>query len=125
MQSIYVVGGHISDESDSKGNVFTVPSNKYAEFNMFLDPLAAKTVLESTLGIILIPLSSQSKAASFLAILQALKHANQTPESFFVLHLFLLLHDLHQKHHLYHHMVNNCFFYLTLTITCHQKKKLL
>ncbi|GJM88556.1 hypothetical protein PR202_ga04632 [Eleusine coracana subsp. coracana] len=103
-QSIYVVGGHISDESDSKGNVFTVPSNKYAEFNMYLDPLAAKTVLETTLDITLIPLSSQRKAASFQAILKALKHADHTPESSFVQHLFLLLHDLQQKHELYHHM---------------------
>ncbi|GJN14237.1 hypothetical protein PR202_gb01035 [Eleusine coracana subsp. coracana] len=84
IESIYVVGGHISDESDSKGNVFTVPSNKYAEFNMYLDPLAAKTVMETTLDITLIPLSSQRKAASFQAILQALKHADHTPESSFV-----------------------------------------
>ncbi|KAK3138802.1 hypothetical protein QOZ80_5AG0373590 [Eleusine coracana subsp. coracana] len=104
IESIYVVGGHISDESDSKGNVFTVPSNKYAEFNMYLDPLAAKTVLETTLDITLIPLSSQRKAASFQAILKALKHADHTPESSFVQHLFLLLHDLQQKHELYHHM---------------------
>ncbi|TVU19335.1 hypothetical protein EJB05_35479, partial [Eragrostis curvula] len=104
IDSIYVVGGHINDESDSTGNVFTVPSNRYAEFNMFLDPLAAKTVLESTLDITLIPLSSQRKAASFEAILQALKHADHTPESSFVHRLFLLLHNLQQKHKLYRHM---------------------
>ncbi|KAL6910010.1 hypothetical protein ACP4OV_001268 [Aristida adscensionis] len=101
---VYVVGGHIRDENDSKGNVFTVPSNRYAEFNMFLDPLAAKTVLESTLDITLIPLNSQRKAASFQAILQALEHADQTPESSFVHRLLLLLHELQQKHQVYHHM---------------------
>uniref|UniRef100_A0A0A9DFN1 Inosine/uridine-preferring nucleoside hydrolase domain-containing protein n=1 Tax=Arundo donax TaxID=35708 RepID=A0A0A9DFN1_ARUDO len=104
IESVYVVGGHIRDENRSKGNVFTVPSNRYAEFNIFLDPLAAKTVLESTLDITLIPLSSQRKAASFRAILQALKHAGRTPESSFVHRLLLLLHDLQQKHKLYRHM---------------------
>lgn len=70
MQEAYVVGGHIRDENDSKGNVFTVPSNRYAEFNMLFDPLAAKTVLESSIDITLIPLVSQRKAASFQSILQ-------------------------------------------------------
>uniref|UniRef100_A0A0D3G7I3 Inosine/uridine-preferring nucleoside hydrolase domain-containing protein n=1 Tax=Oryza barthii TaxID=65489 RepID=A0A0D3G7I3_9ORYZ len=103
IKSVYVVGGHIRDDSNTKGNVFTVPSNTYAEFNIFLDPLAAKTVLDSTLDITLIPLRAQRKAASFHALLEALKHA-ETPESRFVHHLLTLLHDLQQKHQLYHHM---------------------
>ncbi|KAK9126199.1 hypothetical protein Scep_015045 [Stephania cephalantha] len=37
IESVFVVGGHISHGNNDKGNVFTVPSNKYAEFNMFLD----------------------------------------------------------------------------------------
>nr|TKW27370.1 hypothetical protein SEVIR_3G252700v2 [Setaria viridis]TKW27373.1 hypothetical protein SEVIR_3G252700v2 [Setaria viridis] len=106
IEKVYVVGGHIRDENDSKGNVFTVPSNRYAEFNMFLDPLAAKTILESSLDIALIPLSSQRRAASFPSILEALMHADHTPESSFVHHLLLLLHDLQLKHRLYRHMVN-------------------
>uniref|UniRef100_A0A0E0L2F5 Inosine/uridine-preferring nucleoside hydrolase domain-containing protein n=1 Tax=Oryza punctata TaxID=4537 RepID=A0A0E0L2F5_ORYPU len=103
IKSVYVVGGHIRDDSNTKGNVFTVPSNTYAEFNIFLDPLAAKTVLDSTLDITLIPLRAQRKAASFHALLEALKHA-ETPESRFVHHLLTLLHNLQQKHQLYHHM---------------------
>lgn len=104
IKSVYAVAGHIRDENDSRGNVFTVPSNRYAEFNMFLDPLAAKIVLESTLDVTLIPLSSQRKAASFEPLLKALKYAQHTPESSFVLKLLSLLHDLQQKHQLYHHM---------------------
>uniref|UniRef100_A0A0D9WGD5 Inosine/uridine-preferring nucleoside hydrolase domain-containing protein n=1 Tax=Leersia perrieri TaxID=77586 RepID=A0A0D9WGD5_9ORYZ len=103
IKSVYVVGGHIRDEKNTKGNVFTVPSNTYAEFNMFLDPLAAKTVLDSTLDITLIPLIAQRKASSFHALLKALKHA-ETPESGFVRHLLSVLHNLQQKHQLYHHM---------------------
>ncbi|KAK9104591.1 hypothetical protein Scep_021435 [Stephania cephalantha] len=45
-RSVFVVGGHISHGNSDKGNVFTIPSNKYAEFNMFLDPLAAKIMIE-------------------------------------------------------------------------------
>ncbi|XP_048538710.1 uncharacterized protein LOC125517541 isoform X3 [Triticum urartu] len=104
IKSVYVVGGHIRDENDSNGNVFTVPSNRYAEFNLFLDPLAAKVVLESTMDITLIPLSSQRKASSFQTLLESLEYAENTPESSFVLHLLSLLHDLQQKHQLYHHM---------------------
>ena len=50
----------------NKGNVFTVPLNEHAEFNMFLDPLAAKTVFESKLNITLIPLQLQKKSQFFL-----------------------------------------------------------
>nr|CAB3461509.1 unnamed protein product [Digitaria exilis] len=104
IENVYAVGGHIRDEDDLKGNLFTVPSNRYAEFNMFLDPLAVKTVLESSLDITLIPLRSQRKAASFQSMLQALKHTDRTPELSFVQRLLLSLHDLQQKHELYHHM---------------------
>ncbi|KAG8068777.1 hypothetical protein GUJ93_ZPchr0005g15599 [Zizania palustris] len=103
IKGVYVVGGHIRDKNNTEGNVFTVPSNSYAEFNMFLDPLAAKTVLHSSLDITLIPLRAQRKAASFHALLEAVKHA-ETPESGFVHKLLSLLHDLQQKHQLYHHM---------------------
>lgn len=122
MQKVYVVGGHIRDENDSKGNVFTVPSNRYAEFNMFLDPLAAKTILESSLDIALIPLSSQRRAASFPSILEALMHADHTPESSFVHHLLLLLHDLQLKHRLYRHMVNVCNLFSPTTLSCQKKE---
>jgi len=33
IEEVYLVGGHIRDENDSKGNVFTVPSNRYTERN--------------------------------------------------------------------------------------------
>ncbi|OIS98746.1 hypothetical protein A4A49_27849 [Nicotiana attenuata] len=58
---ILIVGGHINHDNTEKGNVINVPSNKFAELNMFLDPLAAKTVLSSEHNIILIPLGIQRK----------------------------------------------------------------
>ena len=110
MQRVYVVGGLLRDGSDEKGNVFTVPSNRYAEFNMFLDPLAAKTVLESSLNITLIPLTVQRKVASFEGVFGALKHRTQhTPESKLVHRLLLLLQQLQRKQKFYHHMVSDLY----------------
>lgn len=107
MQEVYVVGGQVIDGKDKTGNIFTVPSNKFAEFNMFLDPLAAKKVImESNLSITLIPLSAQQKATSFQSILQTLEHGKKTPESKFAHQLLSLLYKLQQqKPKLYHHMV--------------------
>uniref|UniRef100_K3Z3W2 Inosine/uridine-preferring nucleoside hydrolase domain-containing protein n=1 Tax=Setaria italica TaxID=4555 RepID=K3Z3W2_SETIT len=105
IERVYVVGGHIRDSDHDKGNVFTVPSNRYAEFNMFLDPLAAKTVLESRLDITLIPLNVQRKVASFEDVLAALEQRTQhTPESRFVHGLISMLQELQRKQKLYHHM---------------------
>ncbi|KAJ6828308.1 uncharacterized protein M6B38_364125 [Iris pallida] len=104
IQEVYVVGGHIIDAQGTEGNIFTVPSNKYAEFNMFLDPLAAKTVLESDIDINLIPLSAQREVTSFPTILQSLQLTNKTPESIFTHELLSLLHKLQQSHQLYNHM---------------------
>ncbi|XP_074580355.1 nucleoside hydrolase 3-like [Curcuma longa] len=105
IQDVYVVGGQVMDEQNKRGNVFTVPTNKFAEFNMFLDPLAAKKVMESNLSITLIPLSAQQRAASFARMLRTLKTAEQTPESNFAQQLLLLLNQLVLKNpELYHHM---------------------
>ncbi|CAL5094879.1 unnamed protein product [Urochloa decumbens] len=105
IERVYVVGGHIRDSGRERGNVFTVPSNKYAEFNMFLDPLSAKTVLESSLKITLIPLSVQRKVASFEGVLAALEQRTKhTPESRFVHGLISLLQELQRKQRLYRHM---------------------
>lgn len=101
---MYVVGGHISD-SKEKGNLFTIPSNKYAEFNMFLDPLAAKIVVDSKVNITLIPLGIQNEVTSFPSILKALRKTKKTPEAVFTCHLLSRLYCLQQQDQRYHHMV--------------------
>ena len=106
LQNVYVVGGQVIDGKDKAGNVFSVPTNKYAEFNMFLDPLAAKMVMESNLTITLIPLNAQQKVISFERILQTLQLAEKTPESTFAHQLLSLLYQLQRKQpKQYHHMV--------------------
>ncbi|XP_077219032.1 nucleoside hydrolase 3-like [Tasmannia lanceolata] len=101
IQDVYIVGGHISD-GISEGNVFTIPSNKFSEFNMFLDPLAAKTVMDSKLDITLIPLSIQWRFSSFDKILEQL--TNRTPEAMFSHRLLSRMYHLQQKYQRYHHM---------------------
>ncbi|KAG2273554.1 hypothetical protein Bca52824_056109 [Brassica carinata] len=105
IKEVYIMGGHVNrDQKPDKGNIFTVPKNAYAEFNMFLDPLAAKTVLESGLNITLIPLSTQRKLSSFQTMLDRLYSSAKTPESLFVKRLLARLQALHHKHRRYSHV---------------------
>ncbi|KAK1295153.1 hypothetical protein QJS10_CPA16g01354 [Acorus calamus] len=104
IQKVYIVGGLIADNEQEKGNVFTFPSNKYAEFNMFLDPLAAKTVIESGLDITFVPLDVQRRVSSFPMVIQKLQLRIKTPEAVFAHRLLSRLHHLQQLHHRYHHM---------------------
>ncbi|KAL6293277.1 hypothetical protein ACE6H2_001419 [Prunus campanulata] len=104
IQDVYIIGGHISSNDKDKGNVFTIPSNEYAEFNMFLDPFAANTVFGSSLNITLIPLSIQQKVSSFSKILEALRQRKKTPEAHFARRVLSRLYRLQQLHHRYHHM---------------------
>ncbi|XWS39086.1 hypothetical protein CRYUN_Cryun18bG0019900 [Craigia yunnanensis] len=105
IQNVYIVGGHISRSSLDKGNVFTIHSNKYAEFNIFLDPFAAKTVFESGLNITLIPLGTQRKVGLFAQTLERLELTRRTPEAQFVKRLLFRLYNLQQTHHRYRHML--------------------
>ncbi|KAK4266463.1 hypothetical protein QN277_027380 [Acacia crassicarpa] len=105
IQEVYIVGGHISENDNDKGNLFSVASNQYAEFNMFLDPLAAKTVFESGVNITLIPLGIQREASSsFSTMLRWLRATEETPEAVFAKRLLSRLYRLKQTHQRYQHM---------------------
>lgn len=104
IQDVYIVGGHISHGHWDKGNVFTVHSNKYAEFNMFLDPVAAKTVFDSKVNITLIPLGVQRRVGSLPRILERLLETKRTPEAKFASRLLSRLYHLQKLHFLYKHM---------------------
>ncbi|WJX90534.1 Nucleoside hydrolase 3 [Trifolium repens] len=104
IQEVYVVGGHISISANDKGNVLSVPSNQYAEFNMFLDPLAAKTVFESKVNITLIPLSTQRLVSSFPTVIATLRATRKTPEVLFSKCLLSTLDRLKHINNRYHHM---------------------
>ncbi|KAJ0802311.1 putative inosine/uridine-preferring nucleoside hydrolase domain, ribonucleoside hydrolase [Helianthus annuus] len=105
IQEVFILGGHINyKKNQEKGNVINVPSNKYAELNMFLDTLAAKTVFESSLDITLIPLHAQRKVYALPKIIKMLQAKNMTHEAVFMRRLLTRLHHLHQRHHLYRHV---------------------
>ncbi|GAB4851205.1 Nucleoside hydrolase 3, variant 2 [Ancistrocladus abbreviatus] len=105
IQDVYIVGGHINHGSTDRGNIFTIPSNDHAEFNMFLDPLAAKIVFDSNIEIKLIPLNVQRKVSSFPHILEKLSQRKRTPEVEFTQRLLSQLHHLQKEHPGYKHMV--------------------
>ncbi|KAL2534574.1 inosine-uridine preferring nucleoside hydrolase family protein [Abeliophyllum distichum] len=104
IQDIFIVGGHINSNKSDKGNVINIPSNEYAELNMFLDPLAAKMVFDSGLNITLIPLGIQRKVSRFRKILERLYSTKKTPEALFAMRLLSRLHWLKQMHPRYRHM---------------------
>ncbi|XP_047339236.1 uncharacterized protein LOC124942727 [Impatiens glandulifera] len=109
IQEVLINGGHIIMKKNKtnnieRGNIFSVPSNKFAEFNMFLDPLAAKTVFESGLKIKLIPLSIQRKVSEFPKIIKSLQIRKTTHESIFSWNLLSRLNRLQQKNPRYQHV---------------------
>ncbi|GAV63368.1 IU_nuc_hydro domain-containing protein [Cephalotus follicularis] len=104
IQGVYILGGHIDHFYKDKGNLINVPSNEFAEFNMFLDPLAAKTVFESILDITIVPLGIQRRVGSYPEILKSLRKTRKTPEALFTHRLLSRIYRLQQKHYRYHHM---------------------
>ncbi|XP_073302484.1 nucleoside hydrolase 4-like isoform X6 [Primulina huaijiensis] len=105
IEEIFVVGGHINDEKSSiRGNVINIPSNKNAELNMFLDPLAAKTVFDHGHNITLIPLRVQRRVSRFAKILESLRLTKKTPEALFARRLISKLHRLQRTHPRYQHV---------------------
>ncbi|XP_027119895.1 nucleoside hydrolase 3-like [Coffea arabica] len=104
IEDVYIVGGHINYDNCEKGNVINVPSNEYAELNMYLDPLAARRVFDSELNITLIPLGVQRRVSTFQKVLQRLYLTKKTPEALFARNLLSKLHDLKQAHPRYQHM---------------------
>ncbi|CAA0807111.1 inosine-uridine preferring nucleoside hydrolase family protein [Striga hermonthica] len=104
IQDIIVVGGHIGKQKKDKGNAINIPTNRYAELNMFLDPLAAKTVFSSGHNVTLIPLNVQRKVCGFRKALASLYRVNKTPEALFARRLLSTLHQLKEAHRSYQHM---------------------
>ncbi|KAK6130423.1 hypothetical protein DH2020_035833 [Rehmannia glutinosa] len=105
IEDIFIVGGHISNQKTDKGNVINIiPSNEYSELNLFLDPLAAKTVFDSSHNITLIPLNVQRKVCRFKKVLESLHLTKKTPEALFARRLLSRLHRLKMTHHRYQHV---------------------
>ncbi|KAL3648895.1 hypothetical protein CASFOL_005298 [Castilleja foliolosa] len=105
VEEIIIVGGHISKNKYDTGNVINIPSNKYSEMNMFLDPLAAKTVFDLSCNITLIPLNVQRTVQRLDKVLLCLNPKANTPEASFAYRLLQQLYWLITSHpSIYQHM---------------------
>jgi inosine-uridine nucleoside N-ribohydrolase len=83
LQQIYIMGGALQ----VPGNVFYSGvgiDNKDAEWNVFVDPLAAKMVIESGAPVTLVPLDATNRVPADLDFYRRLQRNHRTPEAEFV-----------------------------------------
>jgi len=84
IQSLTIMGGAV----DVAGNLFSLPNNTVAEFNMYNDPLGAHVGMAAAaaagIPVRLVPLDATSDAPIARALLAALRDAPATPEAQFV-----------------------------------------
>ncbi|KAJ7520484.1 hypothetical protein O6H91_19G008000 [Diphasiastrum complanatum] len=104
IEELYITGGSIQPGAyswpkvnpEGRGNLFTIPQNKDAEFNFFLDPEAAHQVLNSSLNITLIPIDATGQVPLSETYLEILKKAPKTAELSFVYRLLSRIWKLHK-----------------------------
>ncbi|XP_078441087.1 inosine-uridine preferring nucleoside hydrolase family protein isoform X3 [Wolffia australiana] len=102
IQDIYIVGGHVVDGGEERGNVFSVPENKHSEFNFFLDPDAAKIVIESMADVTLVPLGVQRMVNAFPLMLERLaEEPRSTAEMAFTVNLLSTMDRLRRANSRY------------------------
>lgn len=79
------MGGSVYRQGLGKlGNLFTLPENAVAEFNFFLDPIAAQYVVEAaalTEKVTLVPLDASSKVPLHTRLVRKFQRAAVTPEA--------------------------------------------
>jgi len=83
IQQIYIMGGALQ----VPGNVFYSGvgiDNKDAEWNVFVDPLAAKIVIESGAPVTLVPLDATNQVPADLSFYRQLQSNRKTPEAEFI-----------------------------------------
>jgi inosine-uridine nucleoside N-ribohydrolase len=63
IKRIYIMGGALNVKGNLKTSIYTKElSNNYAEWNIWVDPLAAKIVFNSSIPITLVPLDATNQA---------------------------------------------------------------
>ncbi|KAH7296329.1 hypothetical protein KP509_26G019400 [Ceratopteris richardii] len=105
IKEIFIAGGVVngSEKASAMGNVHTLPQNKLAEFNFFLDPQAAQNTFKSDVKIFLVPLNALYNEKLTISLLDALNATRRTPEAKFVHRLLLTVHELEEKRSQYSH----------------------
>lgn len=84
VESLHVMGGAVF----VPGNLFSVPTNERAEFNIYLDPHAAQMALQSVtrlkVPVVFVTLDATNSVPIQLRLLDALYNDSRTPEAQFV-----------------------------------------
>lgn len=78
IKEIYIMGGALDDEGNV-GNSGVGIQNKYAEWNIYIDPVAANIVFKSGIPIILVPLDATSDVPVTRNFYKALGENRNTP----------------------------------------------
>jgi inosine-uridine nucleoside N-ribohydrolase len=79
IQEIVIMGGAIQVPGNLGDGGFFKTNNKTAEWNIFVDPLAARIVFHSRIPIVLIPLDATNKVPIDLAFLEEFKARAVSP----------------------------------------------
>ena len=83
IEAVYIMGG----AADVEGNVASSNvgiANRYAEWNIYCDPHAARIVFESGLPITLVPLDATNHVPATIRFYNRIKSDHTTPEATFV-----------------------------------------
>lgn len=81
INSVYVMGGAVY----ANGNLFSVPENSRAEFNLYLDPHATRYAIgnfsQRNIRVVLVPLDATNDVPLQLRMLLSLRDSPRTPEA--------------------------------------------
>lgn len=91
IESVYIMGGAVNVPGNLQDGGIT--NNPYAEWNIFLDPLAADIVFKSGVNITLIPLDATNKAPVTTTFLNRFSKDHNTTEADFVFAVISKLKD--------------------------------
>jgi pyrimidine-specific ribonucleoside hydrolase len=98
IEMVYIMGGavHVAGNLGSD-----VKNNQAAEWNIYVDPLAAKIVFESGVPITLVPLDATNQAPVTAEFYRQLQASHLTPEAAWILDLFTLEQGFFQSGGMY------------------------
>ena len=87
LEMIYIMGGAVNVDGNVEIPCMTQIKNKYAEFNIYIDPLAADRVFKSGAPITLVPLDACNHVPMGMDFYKAVVDNHRTPQADFALQL--------------------------------------
>jgi inosine-uridine nucleoside N-ribohydrolase len=93
IDALYIMGGAV-DVEGNVGNSGVDIDNPYAEWNIYVDPQAAKIVLDSGVPVTLVPLDATNDAPLTLDFVERLAADSETPQAKFAAQVMDNLREL-------------------------------